>query len=211
MRMPGSRRAAAILRQFPKEKSQLNASAPGRKASLGVHAKHQHLENTLTSPPPILGWSKKQYSRPGTSANWGVKPPSRTESVWSQAWTADLQKSAKHADGSEEETIFVVNPGRFHLSSSDVTSPRCTRRGFGLSNAEFCAIVEPLKTPPPQREEMLIRRHGSQERRRCKYDKRTCQMGFGLVEVCRSQCLLSAHLFSSVSIDGREFPSPDIQ
>ena len=74
--------------------------------------------------------------------------------------------------------------GRFYLASCDITSPRFTRRGLGLSTKEFYAIVEPIKSPPPSREAMLIRRHGPTERRRGKYDPRTCQLGFGIVEVC---------------------------
>ena len=150
---------------------------------------HQHEQPTEQVPPPILGWSRKQYSRPATSLQWGVKPPSRSASEWSEAWTATIKENMGQTRQSQisnnETTLFVVNPGRFYLASGDITSPRLTRRAFGLNTKEFYAIVEPVQSPPPSREAMLIRRHGPTERRRGRYDERTCQsLGFGIVEVC---------------------------
>ena len=175
---------------------------------------HPHEQPRELVPPPILGWSSKQYSRPATSLQWGVRPPSRSASEWSEAWSATIKENVKQPEhcqlNNDETTLFVVNPGtrthafprarthththlrapphttsgRFYLASCDITSPRFTRRGLGLSTKEFYAIVEPIKSPPPSREAMLIRRHGPTERRRGKYDPRTCQLGFGIVEVC---------------------------
>ena len=150
---------------------------------------HQHEQPTKQVPPPILGWSRKQHPRPVTSLQWGVKHPSRSASEWSEAWTATIKKNMGQTRQSQisndETTLFVVNPGRFYLACGDITSPRLTRRAFGLSTKEFYAIVEPIQSPPPSREAMLIRRHGPTERRRGRYDQRTCQsLGFGIVEVC---------------------------
>lgn len=131
-----------------------------------------------------VGWSKKkQYPRPATSLEWSVEPPSRAASEWSEAWTATIKVKPKQPHMEEETTLFVVNPGRFHLATCDVTSPRLTRRAFGLTTKEFYAIVEPVKDAPPEREAMLVIRHGPNARTRGKYDSRTCQLGFGIVEV----------------------------
>lgn len=143
---------------------------------------HAHEQPSQAVNPPVLGWSKKQYSRPPTWMHSGVKHPLKPASEWSEAWTATIKENSKATNLAKETTVFLVNPGRFYLASCDVTSPRCTRRAFGLNTKEFYAIVEPVKTPPPSREAMLVRRHGGIERTRGKYDSRTCQLGFGIVE-----------------------------
>ena len=160
-------------------------------------------------PPQIHGWTKKQYLRPSeklqlelsscynrtlngvcgpaSTGNW--RPASTDPSEWSDAWTATITKRrAKNNDTDKETTYFIMNPGRNHICRCDVTSPRCVRWGFGLSNSEYFNIVEPIKPPPPSRETKLIKRHGSIDRRRGKHDCRTCQLGFDYVEVF--------HLFS---------------
>jgi hypothetical protein len=147
----------------------------------GMSRTHPHEQPTMSVPPPVEGWPTRQYPRPPTSLLWGVKPPSQQPSEWSDAWT--VKEAARRSDMTKETTLFLVNPGRHFLSSCDVTSPRSTRRGFGLNTKEFYAIVEPLKTPPPSREAKLVLRHGPVGRARGKYDSRTCQLGFGIVEV----------------------------
>ena len=164
-------------------------SVPRNKVQVGgtqlpyVPRPHKLPQQDPASRPQILSWSKKQYSRPATSLQWGVNAPSKPASEWSEAWTATIKENAKHPDLKDETTVFLVNPGRFFLATCDVTSPRCTRRAFGLNAKEYYAICEPIKSPPPSREGTLIRRHGPVERTRGKYDSRTCQFGFGIVEV----------------------------
>ena len=149
----------------------------------GISRTHPHEQPTMSVPPPVEGWPQRQYPRPPTSLLWGVKPPSQQPSEWSDAWTASVKEAAKQSDMTEETTLFLLNPGRHFLSSCDVTSPRFTRSGFGLNTKEFYAIVEPLRMPPPSREAKLMLRHGAVGRARGKYDSRTCQLGFGIVEV----------------------------
>jgi len=144
---------------------------------------HPHEQPSDALSPPVAGWLKRQYTRPSTSLEWGVKPPSRAGSAWSEAWTATVRDNAPQAELEEETSIFVVNPGRFNLASCDVTSPRLSRRAFGLTTKEYYAIVEPVREPPAARETMLVLRHGPHERTRGRYDPRSCQVGFGIVEV----------------------------
>jgi hypothetical protein len=155
-----------------------------------IHMSRQppHEQPRVSVAPPVESWPTKQYPRPATSLNWGVRPPSEAPSEWSEAWTATIKEASRQPDLTGETTVFLVNPGRHFLSSSDVTSPRFERRGFGLNAKEFYAIVEPIKTPPPSREAMLIRRHGPVGRTRGKYDSLTCQLGFGIVEVLILPC-----------------------
>ena len=76
---------------------------------------HPHEQPRELVPPPILGWSSKQYSRPATSLQWGVRPPSRSASEWSEAWSATIKENVKQPEhcqlNNDETTLFVVNPG----------------------------------------------------------------------------------------------------
>ena len=182
---------AARWKKLHTAKGARSHNAAERASSQAANGRKQNQKNaregqTQGSKPPIMCWSKKLFPRPQTPMNWGdnfaIRPPTAPASEWSNAWTAALWPVSRPSDLEDEETTFLVNPGRHFLASSDVTSPRCTRRAFGLRTDEFYAFVEPLKTPPSARGAMLTRRHGGVERTRGKHDQVTCQMGYGLIE-----------------------------
>ena len=158
---------AARWKKLHTAKGARSHNAAERASSQAANGRKQNQKNAREgqgSKPPIMCWSKKLFPRPQTPMNWGDnfanRPATAPASEWSDAWTATLRPMSRPSDLKGEETMFLVNPGRHFLASSDVTSPRCTRRAFGLPT----------------------RRHDGVERTRGQHDQVTCQMGYGLIE-----------------------------